>query len=63
MGKTTLLLDTLEEGDAILDFVGPLGRATELEGHRGWRWWAAAVGCAIAYPEAKAFHEAGARWI
>ena len=37
VGKTTLLLDTLEEGDAILDFVGPLGRATA-----GWRWWAAA---------------------
>ena len=32
VGKTTLLLDTLEEGDALLDFVGPLGKATETEG-------------------------------
>ena len=28
VGKTTLLLDTLEVGDALLDFVGPLGRAS-----------------------------------
>ena len=34
VGKTTLLLDTLQVGDAILDVVGPLGRATELEGCR-----------------------------
>ena len=32
VGLTTELLDTLEEGDDILDFVGPLGRPTELEG-------------------------------
>ena len=61
VGKTTLLLDTLEEGDAILDFVGPLGRATGLEGHRRVAVVGGGVGCAIAYPEAKAFHEAGAR--
>ena len=60
VGKTTLLLDTLEEGDAILDFVGPLGRATELEGHHRVAVVGGGVGCAIAYPEAKAFHEAGA---
>ena len=34
VGKTTLLLDTLEVGDAILDFIGPLGKASELEGHK-----------------------------
>ena len=32
VGKTTLLLDTLQQGEAILDFVGPLGKASELEG-------------------------------
>lgn len=61
VGKTTLLLDTLDVGDAILDVVGPLGRATELEGHRKVAVIGGGVGCAIAYPEAKAAHEAGAK--
>ncbi len=60
VGKTTMLLDTLNEGDALLDFVGPLGRATEIEGHRRVAVIGGGVGCAIAYPEAKAFFEAGA---
>ena len=60
VGKTTLLLDTLEEGDALLDFVGPLGRATEIEGNKKVAVIGGGVGCAIAYPEAKAFFEAGA---
>ena len=60
VGKTTLLLDTLQVGDAILDVVGPLGRATELEGCRKVAVIGGGVGCAIAYPEAKAAHEAGA---
>ena len=34
VGKTTLLLDTLEVGDALLNFIGPLGKASELEGHK-----------------------------
>ena len=60
VGKTTLLLDTLNEGDAVLDLVGPLGRATEVAGHRRVAVIGGGVGCAIAWPEAKAFHEAGA---
>ena len=59
VGKTTLLLDTLEEGDAILDFVGPLGRATELEGHRRVAVVGGGVGCAIALPIAKELHDQG----
>ncbi len=31
MGKSTAFLDTLEEGDEILDLCGPLGRATQIE--------------------------------
>ncbi len=61
VGKTTLLLDTLHEGDALLDFVGPLGRATETAGHRRVAVVGGGVGCAIAYPEAKAFFRAGAQ--
>lgn len=30
MGKSTAMLDTLGEGDAILDLCGPLGRATDI---------------------------------
>ena len=60
VGATTLMLDKLEEGDYILDFVGPLGRATEIEGVKKVAIVGGGVGCAIAYPEAKAFHNAGA---
>lgn len=61
VGKTTWLLDTLEEGEAILDVVGPLGKATEIEGYHRVAVIGGGVGCAIAYPEAKAFHAAGAQ--
>ncbi|MBO5796906.1 MAG: sulfide/dihydroorotate dehydrogenase-like FAD/NAD-binding protein, partial [Clostridia bacterium] len=54
VGKTTLLLDTLQVGDSLLDFVGPLGRATEIEGHKKVAIIGGGVGTAIAYPEAKA---------
>ena len=60
VGKTTELLDTLSVGDALLDVVGPLGRATELEGYRRVAVIGGGVGCAIAYPEAKALHRLGA---
>lgn len=60
VGKTTLLLDTLEEGEAILDVVGPLGKATEIDGVKKVAVIGGGVGCAIAYPEAKAFFSAGA---
>lgn len=61
VGKTTWLLDTLKEGEAILDVVGPLGKATEVEGYSRVAVIGGGVGCAIAYPEAKAFHAAGAQ--
>ena len=31
-GRTTKMLHTVEEGDYITDFVGPLGKATEMAG-------------------------------
>ncbi|TFG11136.1 sulfide/dihydroorotate dehydrogenase-like FAD/NAD-binding protein [Candidatus Thorarchaeota archaeon] len=60
VGKTTKLLGTLEEGDEILDFVGPLGRPTHTEKKYG-TVVAIGGGCgsAIAYPVARAFKEAG----
>lgn len=60
VGKTTLLLDTLQVGDRLLDFVGPLGRPTELAGVRRAAVVGGGVGCAIAYPEVKALAEQGA---
>ena len=60
VGRTTMLLNQLEEGDAILDFVGPLGRPSEVEGLKKVCVIGGGVGCAIAYPTAKALHENGA---
>lgn len=61
VGKTTLLLDQLEEGEKILDFIGPLGTASHLEGYYKAAVIGGGAGCAIAYPQAKALHEMGAK--
>ena len=61
VGKTTMLLDRLNAGDAILDFIGPLGKASELEGYKKAAVVGGGAGCAIAYPQAKALHALGAK--
>ena len=58
-GRTTRMLHTVEEGDYISDFVGPLGKATEMEGLKKVCVVGGGVGCAIAYPIAKEMHEKG----
>ena len=58
-GRTTRMLHTVEQGDYISDFVGPLGKATEIEGLQKVCVVGGGVGCAIAYPIAKVMHEAG----
>lgn len=60
VGKTTILLDKYEEGESILDFVGPLGKESELEGYKKVAVIGGGAGCAIAYPQAKALHNMGA---
>ena len=60
VGYTTEKLNTLETGDALLDFVGPLGEPSETEGIRRAAVIGGGLGVAIAYPQAKALHEAGA---
>lgn len=60
VGGTTMKLDSLNEGDYILDFVGPLGNATETNGIKKVAIIGGGVGCAIAYPLAKKFFEIGA---
>lgn len=58
-GRTTKMLHTVEQGDVISDIVGPLGKATEIEGLKKVCVVGGGVGCAIAYPIAKEMHEAG----
>ena len=59
VGATTEKLNHKEEGDFITDFVGPLGKPTETEGVRKVCIVGGGVGCAIALPVARKFHELG----
>ena len=59
VGGTTEKLNHLAVGESVLDFVGPLGRATEIEGLKKVAVVGGGVGSAIAYPVAKALHRAG----
>ena len=60
VGFSTIALGNLNEGDYIRDFVGPLGRPTEVDGKKRVCVVGGGVGCAIALPSARAFKEAGA---
>ena len=60
VGATTEKLNHLQEGDCLQDFVGPLGKATETAGKRKVCVVGGGVGCAIAYPVLKKFHDDGA---
>ena len=60
VGQTTRLLDSYNEGESILDLVGPLGMPTHLEGIRRAAVIGGGAGCAIAYPQAKALFKTGA---
>lgn len=61
VGRTTMLLNQLEEGDYLADFVGPLGNPSNFDGIKKAIVVGGGVGCAIAYPSAKALHEMGAK--
>ena len=61
IGKTTKLLATLNEGDEILDFVGPLGVQSHLDNVRRAAVIGGGLGTAIAYPQAKKLNELGAQ--
>ncbi len=60
VGQSTKALGLKEEGDFIIDFVGPLGVPTHTEGLKKVAIVGGGVGCAIAYPIAKKLHELGA---
>ena len=61
VGFATTALGNLQEGEYILDFAGPLGKPTPVEGKKRVCVVGGGVGCAIALPSAKAFKEAGAQ--
>ena len=60
IGATTEKLSHKAEGESIQDFVGPLGKPTETEGKKKVCVVGGGVGCAIAYPVLKKFHDCGA---
>jgi ferredoxin--NADP+ reductase len=60
VGKSTRLLGSLNVGDNILDFVGPLGKPTDTDKRYGTVVTVGGgCGSAIVYPAARAFKEAG----
>ena len=59
VGGTTERLNHKNEGDFIPDFVGPLGRPTQVDGLKKVCVVGGGVGCAIALPVARALHENG----
>ncbi len=61
VGASTMKLAEIPEGGALCDIVGPLGRASELEGIRRAAVVGGGLGCAIAYPQAKYLHDSGAK--
>ena len=60
VGQGTMELATLNKGDKICDFAGPLGKPSHLDGLKKVAVVGGGVGCAIAYPVAKKLKENGA---
>lgn len=59
VGRSTIELSQLCEGEAICDFAGPLGNPSELSGLKKVAVVGGGVGCAIAYPVAKKLQRLG----
>ena len=60
VGKTTIHLGQLNEGDSLQDFVGPLGKASHFsETIKKAAVIGGGLGTAIAYPQAKELHRLG----
>jgi len=60
VGKSTKELGELNVGEKILDFVGPLGSPSKLDGIKRAAVVGGGLGCAIAFPQAKQLHANGA---
>ena len=61
VGFTTKKLGTFDVGDSVSDVVGPLGCPTEFGAPKKAIVIGGGVGCAIAYPQAKALHNMGVK--
>lgn len=59
VGATTRILGSMEVGDTILDFCGPLGIASHFDGIKKAAVVGGGLGTAIAYPQAKKLHSLG----
>lgn len=59
MGKSTAVLNSLEEGDEILDVCGPLGKSTHIEKHGTVICVGGGTGIAAMHHIAKGHHAAG----
>ena len=59
VGRSTMLLNQMEEGDCLLDVVGPLGRPTEMEGLKKVCVVGGGTGNALAYPLATGMQATG----
>lgn len=59
IGATTTMIDTLEQGDEILDLLGPLGRPAHIDKVGTVVCIGGGVGIAEIYPVAKAYKNAG----
>ena len=61
VGAGTMQLNSLKECEYVHDFVGPLGKATEIEGLKNVCVVGGGVGCAIALPVAQALKAQGTK--
>jgi len=61
VGYSTQLLSQKEIGDTVSDFVGPLGKATELSYHKRVLGIGGGVGCAPLFPQLKKLSEMGVK--
>ena len=53
VGYSTMILEKLSVGDSICDFVGPLGKPTDLSGFDKILLVGGGIGSAVIYPQAK----------
>lgn len=59
IGKTTIKLNSMEEGESLADVVGPLGKPSHIERFGRVVTIGGGVGTAIAWPTTRAFKQAG----
>jgi len=59
VGYTTYKLSTLNEGDCLHDFVGPLGNPTDLDKYKSVLLVGGGIGSAVIYPQAKGLFTKG----